>query len=123
MTIVAEDIVDERDHNYSTEDYEHAVKVELPVLIAKVDCVSHDALCRQQGIMAYPTLRLFVSGERWKGGDYRGDRTVIALADYLKEIEDTHKADTDKRRTVEDAHKSMLTTFLLALDAFLTYPS
>jgi thiol-disulfide isomerase/thioredoxin len=113
MTIVAEGIVEEREHAYSDEEYKHAVTVELPVMIGKVDCVANDALCRQQGIMAYPTLRLFVDGERWKAGDYRGDRTVVAMADYLKEIEDYHKAENEKNgivvtKTTELAHKGTL---------------
>ena len=113
MTAVAEDVVeeamDEKDHDYSKEDYEHALKVELPVLVAKVDCVKHEDLCRDQGIMAYPTLRLFVDGERWKAGDYRGDRTVVAMADYLKEIEDYHKTETNStaERKVEFANTGM----------------
>ena len=112
MTAAARHIVDEGEHKYSDEDYKHAVKVELPVLIAKVDCVQHDLLCRQQQIMAYPTLRLFVDGERWKGGDYNSDRTVIAMADYLKEIEDLHKNEEGKtasgKKAVEIAHESKL---------------
>ena len=76
-------------------------------MIAKVDCVDHAALCRQQGIMAYPTLRLFVDGERWRAGDYRGDRTIIQMTDYLRQIEDTHKSELEKdgQMNVELAHK------------------
>ena len=87
MTDVADKIVDERKHDYSEEELEHAKKLELPVMIARVDCVDHADFCRKQRIMAYPTLRLFVDGERWRGGDYRGHRTVVDFADYLKQIE------------------------------------
>ena len=58
--------------------------------------------------MAYPTLRLFVDGQRWRAGDYRGDRTIVAMTDYLKQIEDTHKTELEKDtdKNVELAHKS-----------------
>jgi len=107
MTDVAESIVDKREHDYSDEELQHAIKVELPVMIAKVDCVDHHDFCQKQRIMAYPTLRLFVNGERWKGGDYRGHRTVVDMADYLKQVEDAHKTeiDSDKEKNVELVHK------------------
>lgn len=108
MTVVAEDIIDAtHNHSYSDEDYEHAKRVELPVMIAKVDCVVHAAFCRKEGIVAYPTLRLFVDGERWRGGDYRGHRTVLEMADYLRQIEDTHKNELEKEapKNAELAHR------------------
>jgi thiol-disulfide isomerase/thioredoxin len=107
MATVAEKIVDERDHEYSDEEYEHAKKVELPVMIAKIDCVTHQEFCRKQMIMAYPTLRLFVDGERWPGGDYRGHRTVVDMADFLQQVEDTHKTEqqSDKNKNVQLAHR------------------
>lgn len=107
MTDVAEHIVNSKDHRYNEDEYEHALKVELPVLVAKVDCVLHQDFCRKQMIMAYPTLRLFVDGERWRGGDYRGHRTVGEMADYLKQVEDLHKTDTNsaKPKNVELVHR------------------
>jgi len=110
MMDVAEDLVEEHDREYSDEEYEHAKRVEMPVMIAKVDCVLHKELCQHQGIMAYPTLRLFVDGERWKGGDYRFDRTVISMADYLRQIEDTHKNELgiEKDKNVQLAHDGKL---------------
>jgi thioredoxin domain-containing protein 5 len=63
MTLVAEHIVDDATpHNYTDEEYEHATRVALPVMIAKVDCVSNQAFCAKNFINAYPTLRLFVDG-------------------------------------------------------------
>jgi len=107
MTDVAEDIVNARQHDYSDEELEHAKRVELPVMVAKVDCVNHGDFCRRQGIRAYPTLRLFVDGVPWKGGDYRGHRTVVDMADYLQQVEDAHKTEieSDKDKTVELAHR------------------
>jgi Thioredoxin len=107
MTDVAENIMEPHAHKYNEEDYEHAKKVALPVMVAKIDCVTHHEFCRQNMIMAYPTLRLFVDGERWPGGDYRGHRTVVAMADYLAQVEDTHKTEkgSDAAKTVERAHQ------------------
>lgn len=117
MTDVAEHIIlskedAENAHTYNEEEYGHAIKVELPVMVAKVDCVQHQQFCRSQMIMAYPTLRLFVDGERWRGGDYRGHRTVVDMADYLKQVEDLHKTDTNsnKAKNVELVH---LGTYML----------
>lgn len=81
--------------DYSEEDYQHALKVDRPVIIAKIDCVDHHDLCRDQGIRAYPTLRLFVDGEKYAKGDYRGHRTLVDFTDWLTEVEEEHKKDTD----------------------------
>jgi thiol-disulfide isomerase/thioredoxin len=117
MTDVAENIVgtqDRGEHGYTEEDVAHAKKVALPVFLAKVDCVTHKELCWEQKIMAYPTLRLFVDGQRWRGGDYGGHRTVIEMADWLAQIEDTHKSerdgesDTSLSRKIRSVHEGAL---------------
>ena len=107
MTDVAEHIVDQREHEYSEEELIHAKKVELPVMIAKIDCVQHKDICLAEGLMAYPTLRLFVDGERWNGGDYRGHRTVVEMADWLQQVEDKHKEDLgdEAKHRVQLAHQ------------------
>lgn len=94
---------DNNKHDYSEEDYKHALKVDRPVVIAKVDCVDHHDLCREQGIRAYPTLRLFVDGEKYEKGDYRGHRTLIDFTDWLTEVEEEHKKDTDWEKWVHMA--------------------
>jgi thiol-disulfide isomerase/thioredoxin len=63
------------------EDYQAAEKV-LPVMVAKIDCVDHHDLCIQQEIRAYPTLRLFVDGEKYKDGDYRGHRNLLNMVRF-----------------------------------------
>jgi hypothetical protein len=40
------------------------VDKEHPVMVAKVDCVQNAELCEREGIMAYPTLILYVNGGR-----------------------------------------------------------
>jgi thiol-disulfide isomerase/thioredoxin len=76
-------------HRYSEEDYEEAIKVELPVLIAKVDCVDHHDFCMDQEIRAYPTLKFFVDGE--EKGQYNGHRTVVEFSHFIAEMEKEHK--------------------------------
>lgn len=78
-----------KEHEYSDEDYQAAILVELPVLIGKVDCVDHHELCMEYGIRAYPTLKFFVDGE--EKGDYRGHRTVVELAHFIEQMEKEHK--------------------------------
>ena len=53
--------------------------------IGKVDCVSHDQMCKDERIMAFPTLRWYINGKVDSSmPDYRGDRTVDALVEYAK---------------------------------------
>jgi thiol-disulfide isomerase/thioredoxin len=64
-----EDAVDPRFiQDYTPEEYERAKRLKFPVLVAKVDCVAHHDFCAKQRIRAYPTLTLFVDGERYKVG-------------------------------------------------------
>ena len=118
---------------YSDEEFEHAKKVTLPVMIAKMDCVSHPQVCNdQEDIRAYPTLRLFVDGEPWKGGDYRGHRTVLEMVDWLTAVEEQHKeamGHDEALKKVHTAHESKSTllkpncqwrSFKMLTDSFLT---
>lgn len=96
---LAEVMVDAAEHNkdheedYTSEDYSAAEKVELPVVIAKIDCVVHSQLCNiDERIQAYPTLRLFVDGKPWQGGDYNGHRTILEMVEWLYHVEEQHKS-------------------------------
>mmetsp|Transcript_18198 Transcript_18198/g.45226 ORF Transcript_18198/g.45226 Transcript_18198/m.45226 type:complete len:544 (+) Transcript_18198:289-1920(+) len=109
---------DDHPHKYSAEDYGHAVKMNLPVAVAKVDCVTHKKVCNQQeNIRAYPTLRLFIDGEVWgSGSDYKGHRTVMEMVDWLAHMEEEHKkileVDSsmgDLARNLHKAHESAKT--------------
>lgn len=93
MADVAEATVSDHpnQHRYTDEEHEEAVAVALPVFVAKVDCVIHKDLCRQQGVMAYPTLRLFIDGQPWQGGDYRGHRTIVEMVHWLQSVEGVYK--------------------------------
>lgn len=64
-----EDTVEQPEtEDYSTEEYEKAKQLKFPALIAKVDCVAHHVFCQEQRVQGYPTLSLFVNGERYKVG-------------------------------------------------------
>jgi hypothetical protein len=56
--------------------------------VYKVDCVEYQNLCMSQDIRAYPTLRLFVKGEPFDGGDYRGHRTILDMVQFLRLAEE-----------------------------------
>ncbi len=75
--------------DYSDQEYQEALAVELPVMVAKIDCVIHKQLCFDQQIWAYPTLRLFVEGE--PKADYHGDRTLLEIIHWLALVEESHK--------------------------------
>lgn len=83
-------------HDWTDEEYRHAVQLKLPVKIVKVDCVEQVQLCTEQGIRAYPTLRLFVDGKKFTT-DYEGHRTVVDFTDYLVAIESTTTIDENDR--------------------------
>ena len=82
------------EHGWTYDDFEHAKKSEKPVVVGKVDCVTHHQLCRDQNIRAYPTLRMFIDGEA--SGDYQGHRTVVEMADWLALQEEAHKVDLEE---------------------------
>lgn len=101
--------LDEFPHKFNDADYDHAVKVALPVVVAKVDCVDHLSLCQKENIRMYPTLRLFIDGKPWQGGsDYKGHRTVMEMVDWLKHMEEQHKSamnsDGEKGNTMRKLH-------------------
>jgi len=65
----------------------------IDVSIVKVDCVANRNLCGAQRIQAFPTLRFFKDVHQY-GIDYKQDRTVSAMIDFLKqkvELEKTMK--------------------------------
>jgi thiol-disulfide isomerase/thioredoxin len=84
--------VQENQLDYNKAEYEEALKLHLPVLIGKIDCVKHHVFCMQQGIFAYPTLRLFVHGEI--KGDYMGHRTILNFVQFLRMAEENDEFST-----------------------------
>lgn len=58
-------------------------KAGMPIGVGKVDCVAQADLCREQKVMAFPTLRWYHSGEAVQP-DYKMDRTVASLTAFAK---------------------------------------
>ncbi|KAL7538650.1 hypothetical protein ACHAWF_006157 [Thalassiosira exigua] len=77
-----------------------ARRQEMSLGVAKVDCVAHAQMCKDERIMAFPTLRWYEGGEAVKP-DYRGDRTVGALTEYannkIENYEDDEEGDDETR--------------------------
>ena len=51
--------------------------------IACVDCTHEPQLCHDEEVHAFPTLRLYRHGRPVHEGTYRGDRTVVAMAEFF----------------------------------------
>jgi len=72
---------------------EEVHKLKMPVGVGKVNCVTHAQLCKDQRVMAFPTLRWYKGGDA-VFPDYKMDRTVNALVGYSKrklEMESKYK--------------------------------
>lgn len=84
-----------------------ATKLTRPVAIAKVNCPQNEDLCFQQegDIRGYPTVRLYVDGQRWTGGDYTGQRTVLEMVEWLYFVEEQTETDESSRQ-LHLAHKA-----------------
>lgn len=115
MTEAAVELVDEEfehlreGHDYSEEEYKDALKVKLPVMVAKIDCVEHKAFCFQNSIWAYPTLRLYIRGA--PVADYQGDRTLLEMVHWLAHVEEEHQrqiGDENFNVLLADERKSVL---------------
>lgn len=86
MYDATEDSLEEDGDEEAETEFKEAEKLELPVMIAKIDCMVHHDFCVSQSIQAYPTLRLFVKGETYSG--YNGQRTVLDFIQFLRHAED-----------------------------------
>mmetsp|Transcript_3119 Transcript_3119/g.4816 ORF Transcript_3119/g.4816 Transcript_3119/m.4816 type:complete len:467 (-) Transcript_3119:194-1594(-) len=62
---------------------EETEKREIPVAIGTVDCITENDVCAEQKIQAYPTLRFFHQGIQVNQGEYRFDRTLEALLEFI----------------------------------------
>ena len=93
MHDVEDSVKDRLGSDYSQEEYDEAKQVAVPVLVAEVDCVEHHSFCNEQGIRAYPTVKLFVNGEPYKGGEYHGHRTIVSLIQFVELAEQTTESE------------------------------
>merc|ERR1711933_107017 len=89
--------VEEAGEEYEERELRVAEVPDVSVVIAKVDCVEESELCRDNNIRAYPTLRLFVNGQPFVDGEYKGHRTVLDMVLYLKMVE-TKQGKEKKRK-------------------------
>lgn len=97
MHDVEDSVKDGLGDEYTEEEYNEAKQIAVPVLVGQVDCVEHHSFCNEQGIRAYPTVKLFVNGEAFKGGEYHGHRTVVSLIQYVELAEQlTENQDVEK---------------------------
>jgi len=77
---------------------EKMYKEKMSVEIAKVDCTVHTALCSEEDVTGYPTLKFFKSG-RDGSVKYRGPRDLSSLAKFVHEqmgVEATPLDDEDE---------------------------
>mmetsp|Transcript_11837 Transcript_11837/g.33977 ORF Transcript_11837/g.33977 Transcript_11837/m.33977 type:complete len:483 (-) Transcript_11837:947-2395(-) len=58
-------------------------KLNMPVGIGNVDCMKNADLCRDEKVMAFPTLRWYEKGKAVTP-DYKMDRTVQAMVGFAK---------------------------------------
>ncbi|KAL3912285.1 MAG: hypothetical protein SGARI_001238 [Bacillariaceae sp.] len=75
MFDASEETVEESGEDYGEQELQEAERLDVPVVIAKVDCVDHHEL-------------LFFEGEPFEGGDYRGHRTILDMVQFLRIAED-----------------------------------
>ena len=78
----------------------------LDVGIGKVDCVAHEDLCKEERIMAFPTLRWYQEGKAIMP-DYKGDRSVANLLEYAKKKIDAYE-DDEYEEDEEEHHPGCL---------------
>jgi len=106
MSDASEESEEEGGDEYSERELKEAEALDVPVVIAKVDCVEQASLCRDHNIRAYPLLRLFADGEKF--GDYSGRRTVLDMVQYLKIAEEQlgkeGKITSDRLNTILSRH-------------------
>merc|ERR1719203_2158210 len=77
--------------------------------VGKVDCVVQGGMCKEERIMAFPTLRWVEKGKAVRP-DYEGDRTVDALVEYATrrlsgaETDDYDYGNAESEFAVEEEH-------------------
>ena len=73
--------------------------------VGTVDCVANPQMCKDQRIMAFPTLRWYENGQA-VSPDYRGDRTVDALMEYVKKRGKHMEKKKKEEQGIFDKHDS-----------------
>jgi hypothetical protein len=57
--------------------------MKMPIGVGKIDCMDQADLCREQRVMAFPTLRWYHEGSAIQP-DYKMDRTVESLVAFSR---------------------------------------
>jgi hypothetical protein len=118
MNVAAEEAVEKaieaEGHDWTDEEFTVAHKLEIPVMIAKVDCVLHQDLCRRFNVRAYPSLQLFVGGKL--EDDYQGHRTVMDMELRWYEEMKRHKSQRSREQWKDDEHPGCQMAGHLMLD-------
>jgi thioredoxin-like negative regulator of GroEL len=75
------------------------------VIIAKIDCTSAEnkALCAEQGVKGFPTLKYSVDGSSWD--KYEGSRELEALKIFVEESLSENCFDNEELCTEEEIKK------------------
>jgi len=89
---------------YDPTEFEAAKKLQLPVLVAKVDCIAQHELCQKMGIEAFPTLVLYTNG----GEEIVS--TVAAWEDYAVQMPTT--SDTFVLHVIREENIEVIAPFL-----------
>jgi Endoplasmic reticulum vesicle transporter len=81
----------------------------MPIGVGKIDCVAQADLCREQKVMAFPTLRWYHDGEP-STPDYKMDRTVPALIGFAKrklEMDEKFKTWAENAQGVDEKEREL----------------
>eukprot|EP00043_Microstomoeca_roanoka_P003539 m.44364 g.44364 ORF g.44364 m.44364 type:complete len:408 (-) comp12108_c0_seq1:2263-3486(-) len=62
----------------------HEYEANANVIITRIDCTQHEAICVHEGIRGYPTLK-FYAGNGQRGITYTEGRSLEALMNYVNE--------------------------------------
>jgi len=65
--------------------------------VAKLDCTLYSEICAKQGIVAYPTIKLYIEGKDYL---YKGIRDMKAFANFVENtmLEEMLSSDEEKKK-------------------------
>ncbi|KAH8419665.1 hypothetical protein KR009_000409 [Drosophila setifemur] len=96
---------------------------EPKVIIAKVDCTQHQALCAAHQVTGYPTLRLFKLGEQ-ESVKFKGTRDMPAITDFInQELSTPAETDLGEAKREEGENPNLGKVVDLTEDTFAKHVS
>mmetsp|Transcript_33180 Transcript_33180/g.53885 ORF Transcript_33180/g.53885 Transcript_33180/m.53885 type:complete len:476 (+) Transcript_33180:120-1547(+) len=78
---------------------------EVPVPLATVECTKHMDLCKEAGVTAFPTIKLYHWGKH-VAPDYKGKRTVNDIVHFAETAADQKAVAEKAGVNVSDTHRS-----------------